>query len=150
MRDRIFLHLTWTTADRARLLDHELASFLSDLLPRIAIEERSTLLQLGMVTTHVHALVRVHPVTVLPRLVQRFKGTSSALAGKQLHRRLRWAPGYNVESVWTGSLARVARYVAHQHLHHREEAIIGWPIGSEDEETISSRISSYLASLDGS
>ena len=61
------------------------------------------LLELGMVTTHVHLLIRAHPTTTIPRLLQRLKGASSALAGKELglplEEQLRWAQGYTIQTV---------------------------------------------------
>ena len=86
-------------------------------------------------------------MTVLPRLMQKLKGASAALAGKELHKSLRWAQGYNLESVSSGSLARIARYVAHQHLHHADEAIPGWPTVTEDATVIDAKARAYLAAI---
>src|SRR5207249_6125281 len=38
-----------------------------------------------MVRTHVHLVVRLHPTTRLDRLLQRLKGGSAAIAGKERH-----------------------------------------------------------------
>lgn len=127
MRHRILLHIVWTTLARKPMLDLPGAVFLSELLPRIAAEERATLYRIGIVQTHVHVLVRVHPKTDLPRLVQRFKGSSATIGRKEKRMTVQWAPGYNIESVSVKALPAVSHYVATQHEHHRAEAIEGWP-----------------------
>jgi hypothetical protein len=70
MRHRIYLHITWTTCNRRPEIDAEAASILRRLLPAIAEQERSRVIELGMVSTHVHALLRVHPTTSIPRPLQ--------------------------------------------------------------------------------
>lgn len=127
MRHRILLHIVWTTLDREPTLDRLGAEFLAELLPRIASEERAALYRIGIVRTHVHVLVRVHPKTDLPRLVQRFKGSSATIGRKEKRMTVQWAPGYNIESVSVKALPAVSHYVATQHEHHRAEAIEGWP-----------------------
>jgi putative transposase len=127
MRHRIYLHIVWTTLDRHPSLDRRAAAFLAALLARVAGEERAIVHRLGIVQTHVHVLVRVHPKTDLPRLVQRFKGSSATIGRKQGHMEVRWASGYSIESVSVRALPQVSQYIATQHLHHPSEAIEGWP-----------------------
>ncbi len=131
MRHRLYVHLTWTTRDRAPLITAALARFLSGFLPAIAAKERATLLALGMVTTHVHLLLRLDPATDIARLVQRLKGGSALLANRDghagEHRALRWAKGYNLESVSPRVVPDVGNYVLRQALRHPDQAIAGWP-----------------------
>ena len=61
MRHRLYVHLVWTTRERARLIDRDLARFLCGFLRAMARKERAYVLEIGMVQTHVHLLVRVHP-----------------------------------------------------------------------------------------
>ena len=73
------MHVVWATRNRAPLLDAGLARFLDRFLRVIAREERALVLEIGMVRTHVHVLLRTHPMTMIPRLLQRLKGASSGL-----------------------------------------------------------------------
>ena len=113
MRHRIYVHLSWTTRDRAALIDCRLARFLERFLGAVARQERGQLLAIGIVTTHVHLLLRLHPTTSVPRLVQRLKGGSSVLATRDGHcsgeKALRWEKGYNIQSVSETALQRVWR-----------------------------------------
>jgi REP element-mobilizing transposase RayT len=136
MRHHVFVHLVWTTRWRAPTIDARVAAFLDAFVRRVAIEERATVLEVGMVRTHVHLLVRLTPQTALSRLVQRLKGGSARLAVEEGHsprtRALRWEKGYSVHSVSPRVIAIVGEYIRHQPFHHPDEAIDGWPPGLTD------------------
>ncbi len=131
MRHRLFYHIAWTTRDRWPLIDAKAATFLVRYLPSIARQERARIIELGIVSTHVHVLVRNHPTTAVPRLIQRFKGGSATIANKEGHvdhgRGLRWAKGYNIQTVCPKALVAVADYVRNQPERHPEQRIEGWP-----------------------
>ena len=129
MHHRLHVHLVWTTRDRVASLDCGRAAYLSEHLPIIARQERARVLAIGLVTTHLHLLVRIHPTTDLPRLLQRMKGGTAYginSAAPAAHPALKWAKGYSVTSVSPGGLERVLAYVRAQHLRHPTEAIAGW------------------------
>src|SRR5689334_6500495 len=100
MRHRLYIHLVWTTRERLPLITHDVAEFLAINLPVIARQERGRLLEMGLVQTHIHTIVRIHPLTSITRLVQRFKGgTSTLLNRRTATTKLKWAKGYNVDTV---------------------------------------------------
>ncbi len=131
MRHRLFVHLVWTTRERAPLIDLPRAAFLARFLPAVACQERARMLAMGVVRTHVHLLLRLDPATEIGRLVQRLKGGSSLLISREGHGGsggpLRWARGYNLESVSPRAVSAVLQYVESQAAHHPAEAIPGWP-----------------------
>ncbi|MGH7701661.1 MAG: IS200/IS605 family transposase [Gemmatimonadales bacterium] len=130
MRHRLLVHLTWTTRERQPRIDAGVARFLARFLPAVARQERAEVLALGLVTTHVHLLLRLHPATVISRLVQRLKGGSAVLATRENHtapgRPLRWAKGYNIESVSWRAAGVVASYIRDQAVRHPDQAIKDW------------------------
>ena len=133
MYHEIFFHVVWTTRDRAHSIDRDRAAYLLKHLPIIGREERCQVLELGVVSTHLHLLIRVHPTTALPRLLQRFKGgTAHGINQGNASKRtdLRWAKGYSIRSVGPAELGRITNYIRNQPQHHPEEAIAGWPPGS--------------------
>ena len=142
MIDRIYCHVVWKTRDRQPLIDAGVARFLCGFLRAVAAQEGARILQIGMVRTHVHVLVRVHPTTVLSRLLQRLKGGSAAIAGKERHappdNRLRWAKGYSIYSVSPRSLDAVRHYLRTQPERHPDMVITGWT-GDEPEYEQSGR-----------
>ena len=122
--------LTWTTLGRQPIIDAGCAGFLCRFLRALAFEERARILLLGIVSTHVHLLIATHPTTNLPRLIQRLKGASARTATIERHSGastpLRWAPGYNIQSVSQSHLEATRDYLRSQPLHHLGEAIPGW------------------------
>jgi len=130
MLDRIYCHIVWTTRDRQPLIDAGLARFLCGFLRAVATQENARILEIGMVQTHVHLVVRTHPTTDLVRLMQRLKGGSAAIAGKERHstdgNRLRWAKGYSIHSVSPRGVAAARHYLRDQPKHHPDQVIAGW------------------------
>jgi putative transposase len=123
------VHLVWTTRNREPLISLRLAEFLNTFLPAVARQERATILARGIVSTHVHLLLRLDPETDIPRLVQRLKGGSAAIAEKEGHndgQPLRWAKGYSISTVSRQAVPTVIQYVRSQAQHHPLEAIPGW------------------------
>jgi putative transposase len=133
---RVYCHLIWTTRNRERLLDAGLARFLCAFLRGVAHQERARILEIGMVQTHLHLLVRVHPTANLSRLLQRLKGGSAAIAGKERHstegHQLRWARGYSIFSVSPRRLIAAREYLRSQPRRHPGLEIPGW--GGDDPE----------------
>jgi len=127
MRHQLFVHLVWTTRDREPLIDLRVARFLEPYIRRVVQAEQAIALEVGIVQTHLHLLLRISPQTSLPRLVQRLKGGSSHLAAKEGHsargRELKWAKGYSLHSVSPRALQIVRDYVRRQPTHHPDEAI---------------------------
>ena len=143
MRHRIYAHVVWTTRGRARFIDLRVARFLDRFLRDVARQERTLVLEAGMVQNHVHLLIRQHPTTSIPRLLQRLKGGSAVVADKERHAAipLRWAKGYTIESVGKNTLADARAYVRDQPRRHPDLAIPGWvpanPVtGTREEEWI--------------
>ena len=130
MIHRLYCHVVWATRNREPVIDAGLARFLCRFLRDVAHQERARVLEIGMVTTHVHLLLRIHPTTELSRLLQRLKGGSSAIAGKERHstrgQRLRWAKGYSIHSVSSRIVGTVRAYLRTQPTRHPNERIPDW------------------------
>ena len=129
MHHLILVHIVWATRDRRPTIDRPRAVYLWEHLPIIARQERARVMELGIVATHLHLLVRLHPSTVIPRLLQRMKGGTATLMNRMAISPgppLQWARGYSVRSVSSRHWDAVAAYVRQQHDHHPLEAIPGW------------------------
>jgi len=55
---------------------------------------------MGLVTDHVHVLLRLEPVFCVPKLVQSLEGTGARLSKRddERGRGLRWAKGYQTHA----------------------------------------------------
>jgi len=112
----------------------------------VARQERALILEIGLVQTHVHLLIRVQPGVQLPRLLQRLKGGSANVATREGHtptdRALRWAKGYAIVSVGPAALRVAREYVRGQATRHPTLVIPEWEVpdsiaGALEEEWIS-------------
>jgi putative transposase len=126
MRHRIIFHIVWTTQRRASLIDAPTARFLCTTIRTLAREHRSVVLELGMVSTHVHLLLRAEPLAEIPKMIGRMKGVTSRLAKQQEIAPLAWADGYNIESVSPADETKLRHYLRAQPYRHPTEAIEGW------------------------
>ncbi|HZE94006.1 MAG TPA: IS200/IS605 family transposase [Gemmatimonadales bacterium] len=122
---QLFIHIVWTTLDRQPMIDRTTRDFLDSFLRKTASKQDVEVVDLAILKTHVHLVVRTPPRLDLPRLVQFFKGgssyTASRLPGNKLG--LRWAPEYSATTVSPKHLDRVGRYLAGQANHHPHETI---------------------------
>jgi len=122
----IYALLTWTTRDRAPLIDAAGASFLRTFLPRAAELHGTQVLAVSVVQNHVHLLLLLDGLLDIPKLVQRLKGASSRIANRDGvlgNVRLRWANGYDLRSVSPRGVPAAQAYLARQALHHPGLAI---------------------------
>jgi len=132
---RLYVHLTWTTLRRLPLLNPEVARFLERFLRQEATRHGSRVLELGIVSNHIHVVLQLPAVIDIPRLVQGLKGASARIAnrdGLMPRARLRWADGYDLRSVSVRQVEEARRYVRTQAEHHPDLAIR--PLGPHGAE----------------
>ena len=130
MHHNLHLHVVWTTRGRFPQIDRSRAVYLAEHLPIIVRQERGRFLEVGTVSRHLHLLLRIHPTTQIPRLLQRLKGGTAHGINQRVADAtgyLRWAKGYSATSISPRDLDRVGAYVRCQPSHHPAEAIVGWP-----------------------
>jgi|SRR6267143_1911607 len=122
---QLFIHLAWTTHDRMPMIDVATKTFLEEFFRKTAARQDVEIVDLAILKTHVHMIVRTPPRIDLPRLVQFFKGGSSYAASRQPGNvlGLRWAPEYSATTVGPRQLEVVKRYLQKQSIHHPGEGI---------------------------
>jgi len=107
-------------------LNPDVARFLERFLRQEATRHGSRVLELGIVSNHIHVILQLPPVIDIPRLVQGLKGASARIAnrdGLMPRARLRWADGYDLRSVGVRQLEEARRYARTQAAHHPDLAI---------------------------
>jgi REP element-mobilizing transposase RayT len=122
MPHELYVHLVWVTLQRRPMITPQVASFLNRFLPAEALRHGCETLALGLVSDHVHLVLRIPPRLDIPRMVQGLKGASSRLGSAASVVGLRWEKGYQVKTVSPGGLARVIDYVRNQARQHPESA----------------------------
>jgi REP element-mobilizing transposase RayT len=126
MPAQLYLHITWTSLDRAPMIGLGVRRFLERFLPAEAQRHGAQTLALGMVSDHVHLVVEAPLRWDLPRLMMGLKGASSCEINKNTEISLvglRWAKGYDVRTVGPGQLNRVIEYVRSQPARHPDRAV---------------------------
>jgi REP element-mobilizing transposase RayT len=126
-RAELYVHATWGTLSRARVLDRS-------LLGRLAIQARSTALKLGAAVLafdgtddHVHVLLRYRPDLTVSNLVRSLKAAMTHLIRSDIAQLpdFEWQTGYGAFSVSPREIERVMAYIANQRQHHADGTT--WP-----------------------
>jgi REP element-mobilizing transposase RayT len=124
-RHRIYFHITWSTLGRRPMIDALTGEFLNTFLRRTAASQEAEIVELALLRTHVHVLLRTPPRFDLERLVHRMKGGSSYAANRLPGNvtGLRWNRRYAVSSVSPRSLTLVSAYLRNQATRHPDEVV---------------------------
>ena len=120
MPHALYVHLVWVTWRRRRMITARVAAFLRRFLPAEAARHGCEVVALGVVSDHVHMILRIPTRVDLPRMVQGLKGGSARLGNLESTVGLRWQKGYHVQTVSPSGLPRVIAYVKNQARRHGE------------------------------
>jgi REP element-mobilizing transposase RayT len=122
---QLFFHHSWSTLDRRPMIDAATRAFLDEFIRRTAIRERVEVIELAILATHVHIVVRTAPRVDLSRLVQMMKGGSSYAASRVPGNRLglRWTREYFVTTVSPRVLPEAVEYLRKQNERHPMEVV---------------------------
>ncbi len=124
MSIKLYAHLSWTTDGRLPMLGRSEEVFLRRFLPAEADRHGVRIAALGVVTNHLHLILRLPATLDVPKLVQGMKGARARLANKDptiSRKGIKWAKGYDLRSVSPGHLRQAIDYVTRQpqiHPHH--------------------------------
>ena len=107
------------------MIDSPTRAFLDEFLRRSAIKERVEVIEMAILATHVHIVIRTTTRIDLSRLVQLMKGGSSYAGSRVPGNRLglRWTREYSVTTVSPRLLPEAVRYLQKQNARHPTERI---------------------------
>ena len=117
----VFVHVVFSTKDRAAVLDSSVRPALNGYLATVARNAGCECFRAGGVADHVHLAVRISRTITIAQLVEELKTSSSkwlktqstALTG------FAWQRGYGAFSIGPASLEALTRYIDTQEEHHR-------------------------------
>ena len=122
---QLHVHLVWTTAQRASLLDSPIRLALSAYLNARARTLHCDLLAIGGTRDHVHALVSLHPSVDVARLARELKAPSSGYIRRRFGAPgFAWQNGYGAFTVGREQLPVIVDYIREQQRHHHEGSLI--------------------------
>jgi putative transposase len=112
-------HVVWCTKYRKPVLVDTVDERLKEIIRSVAVERRSEIIEMEVMTDHVHLLIEVDPQYGIHRLIKQMKGRSSRLLRAeftQLRTRIPtlWTNSYFVSTVGGSTLAIIKQYVESQ------------------------------------
>ncbi|HLG16900.1 MAG TPA: IS200/IS605 family transposase [Blastocatellia bacterium] len=120
---RCWLHLTWVTLKRERVLPKNPATKLSGFLYDYA-ESKGVYMKINYVNPeHVHALIDLPTKYSIEEVMKLLKGASSHWTNENrlIPEHFSWGRGYGAFSVSHSMVDAVAKYIANQEEHHRKK-----------------------------
>ena len=120
---RCWLHLTWATLKRERLLPKPSAAKVSRFLHDYAREKRIYMKINFVNPDHTHALIDLPTSYSIEEVIKLLKGASSHWinANRIIPGKFAWGRGYGAFSVSHSNVGAVAKYIADQEAHHRKK-----------------------------
>ena len=124
---RLYFHLTWSTLDRRPMIDAATREFLDGFFRRATTREQALVVELAILSAHVHLLIRTRPRFDLCRLAQMLKGGSSYAVNRLPGNitGLRWTREYSATTVSPRVLQQAVDYLKSQERRHPEERVSG-------------------------
>ncbi|MFQ6002350.1 MAG: IS200/IS605 family transposase [Candidatus Zixiibacteriota bacterium] len=118
---RVWIHLIWSTKDRAPLLTKELRHQVKNHIKGNASNKGIFLDSINGVSDHVHALVSLRADQTIAKVTQLLKGESSHWVNesKLSHGKFEWQDEYIAVSVSESMADRVRKYIKNQEENHR-------------------------------
>jgi REP element-mobilizing transposase RayT len=114
---RLFFHLTWHTYRNEPTIAARVVSIVTESVKRAAGRTRSIVLAQGVLSDHIHILIRCAPDTTVSAFVREAKSESSRRVGKTLQ----WQRGYFADSISHSDVIRMRRYIASQFTRHPDK-----------------------------
>ncbi len=120
---RCWIHFTWGTLKREKIITKQAAAKLSKHLHEYAAS-KSIYMKINYVNAdHVHALIDLPTKYSMEEVMKLVKGESSWWANEKelVQPKLVWGRGYGAFSVSHSQVDKVSEYIANQEEHHRKK-----------------------------
>lgn len=120
----VYLHVVFSTKNRAPFITAELAPRLYQYLTGVALGNETRLVDVGGVADHVHLLLSFGREVTIADTLKALKGGSSRWVHDTFGelRPFAWQAGYGIFSVGYPELGVVKAYIAGQAEHHQNQS----------------------------
>ena len=120
---KIYIHIVFGTKHRRNLIDKKIAPELFTYIAGICKELESYPVAVGGYLDHVHILCSLNRNSMVQKLVEEIKKSSSKWIKKQgpQYKKFYWQGGYGVFSVDWRSLDKIENYIKNQEAHHKKQ-----------------------------
>ena len=96
---KLYAHMSWTTDGRLPMIGGSEEEFLRKFIPEVAARHEVSVAAMGIVSDHLHLIVRLPAVVDVPKLAQSLKVASARFANKDpaiSRSGIKWAKGYDL------------------------------------------------------
>ncbi len=115
-------HIVWCVKYRHSILLSEIETSLYEILEKIALDNKITILELNGEADHIHLLVECTPQHYIPDIIKALKGVSARLLMKKYGDNLRkklwgghlWNPSYFIATVSENTENQIKEYINNQ------------------------------------
>lgn len=118
---KIWIHLIWSTKNRAKLIDRELKQKLLHHIKENAKLKDIYIDTLNCVQDHIHLLISLGREQSISKIVMLIKGESSNWINKNKfsYGKFEWQDEYIAVSISESQVDKVREYIKNQEEHHR-------------------------------
>jgi REP element-mobilizing transposase RayT len=122
----LFIHLVWTTKDRAAYLTLDVRNKIINHILDNAKRKDIYILAIGGFTEHIHALVSLGSTQSVSSVMHLIKGESSYWINKSklITCPFEWADDYFSVSVSPAIVDKVTHYICNQETHHKKKTFM--------------------------
>jgi REP element-mobilizing transposase RayT len=119
---KVFIHLTWATNKREKLLKKEIRPLILKHIAEYARTSQINLEALNVQAEHVHTLIKLLSDQKVESIVHLLKGESSHWINSEniIPQKFFWQRGYAAFSISPSHYDRVKLYIQNQDEHHRK------------------------------
>jgi putative transposase len=119
---KVWLHLVWSTKNRAPLLTKKVRSLVFKHIKENAREKNIYIDRVNGFTDHVHCLISLKSDQTIAKTMQLIKGESAFWINKQklTTERFSWQEEYFAVSVSESQLTKIRNYIDNQEQHHQK------------------------------
>jgi putative transposase len=123
---RVYIHYTWATKHRQRILTDKVRPQLRNHLIHYAAENSITIDSINVQVEHVHTLIELKSNQSIDYPIKLIKGESSHWMNEQdiIPCKFSWQRGYGAFSVGYSQIDMVRDYIARQDEHHRHKSFL--------------------------
>ena len=115
-------HVVWCVKYRRKVINEQIEKSLSEILTKIAQDNKFRILEFNTDKDHVHLLIDCSPQNYIPSMLKALKGVSARLLMKQYGNELRkqlwgghlWNPSYFIATVSESTEQQVRDYIKRQ------------------------------------
>ncbi len=113
------VHIVFSTKERAKIIPQELQPKLWAYMAGVARNHGMTVVAIGGIEDHAHALLELGPVLGIAKAAQVLKANSSRWMKGRTKLQFEWQEGYFACSVSLSQVATVRNYIENQPKHHQ-------------------------------